>query len=184
MLLPLIVFFWPSPMDAVNEANNRTEQDFIIKTFTLQEVRYRTIHQNFDIFYVFLKPKEEDINLSFGTDKIFSSWHEEDFNEFMDSFEPGDQLEVKMYKPEYDEAMSQNLRSIFKGFIRNDNNEVEIYNLKVNGKEFYEQDITNTAVNFRGWWDLSVNNIMIVVFCLLPIAAIIWEIRKKLISSK
>lgn len=102
----------------------------------------------------------------------------------MDYFEPGDQLEVKIYKPEYDEAVSQNLRFLLKGFIRNDNNEVEIYNLKLNGKQFYNQDITNTAVNFRGGWDLSANRIMIVIFCLLPIAAIIGAIRRKFIPTK
>lgn len=73
MIFPFAMMYFLNPMKAIDEENNRTEQDFITKTFTLQEVRYRTIHQNFDVFYVFLKPKEENINLSFGTDKIFPS---------------------------------------------------------------------------------------------------------------
>lgn len=153
------VMFFLLNNHVVQDAENRKESDFITKHFVLGGIYKRTIKQNTDISYIFLKPENIDINLSFGMDRIFSSGQEKNFNSFSQEFREGDQLDVKMYQPEYDQATKNDLFTKVKNFILNNNNEVEIYNLVLNGEQVYHQDITNTAINFRSGGDLSASNI-------------------------
>lgn len=162
-----------SGMDNIEAAAKRKESDFIYKSFTLDELWYREISNSFKTRYVFLKPREEKLNLSFGMDRIFTGNNMDSYEEFAGQFRPGDKLRVKLYQPEYEAATRGGIWQWLKNFVTAGNNEAEIYELQLNGDKIYEQDIHNTAINFRSGGDLSAGRILVLIFVLLIPAAII-----------
>ncbi|MDR1347129.1 MAG: hypothetical protein LBJ63_01675 [Prevotellaceae bacterium] len=127
--------------------------------------------------YDVIKPEGEDFNLSLPM--IVNG-----VNEYIDEISPGDNIEAKVYIPELMEMLSGNIFKKLKRFLKQDNREVEVFKLFVNGEVLFEKKIDRSDVNFRKGGDLSASQLMYVLVFLVLACSLFGWVKTKLKAGK
>jgi hypothetical protein len=176
ILVPALLF---SGVFDENTGYQRTEKNYTTEKWVVEDVMERQILENGRVKYRydFIKPEGEDFNLSLPM--IVNG-----INEYIDEISPGDNIEVKVYTPELEEMQSGNIFKKLKRFMKQDNREVEVFKLVVNGESFFEKDINRSDVNFRKGGDLSASRIMYMLVILVLVCGVIGWVRTKLRAGK
>jgi len=153
-------FFWfmmHTAMKRVAEKERqkkRTEADFVDKEYELHEIWIREItHEpgGFKQAYLFLKPEEEEFNLTFGfeaTDYQKSTEIRDRLTQFL---HPGVRITVSLDKEKLAEAQDNSPLAHITRFLSDSNREVEMYRLDVEGKTVYQQPIDSPSSENRGF---------------------------------
>ena len=170
---------WISFDNELDALSKRTDKDFITETYVVEQVFERQISDNGQIKYRydFIKPAGETFNLSLPI-KI------SDTGNYSNEISIGDSIEVKVYSSELEEMRSGSILRKLQRFMLQDNREVEVYKLNVNGNTLFEKDIKKSDVNFRKGGDLSVFPIFIILFALVAAVYIFASIKKKFRTQK
>ena len=170
---------WISFDNELDALSKRTDKDFITEKYIVEQVFERQISDNGQIKYRydFIKPAGETFNLSLPI-KI------SDTGNYSNEISIGDSIEVKVYSSELEEMRSGSILRKLQRFMLQDNREVEVYKLNVNGNTLFEKDIKKSDVNFRKGGDLSVFPIFIILFALVAAVYIFASIKKKFRAQK
>lgn len=174
-----VMVFMFSGILTEDTGDNRTEQDYITKTYVVKQIMERQIldHGSVKHRYGFIEPENEDFNLSLPI-----IVNESDNYEKLITI--GDTVNVKIFSHELEEMQSGSIVKKFKRFLKNDNREVEVFKLTIKDKVIFSKDITWSDVNFRKESDLSVGPIFSLLVGLVIVAAIIGSVRRKINSKK
>ncbi|MDR1091883.1 MAG: hypothetical protein LBL79_12485 [Prevotella sp.] len=176
ILIPVLLF---SGVFDEDTGHQRTEKDYTTQKWVVEEVMERQILEHGRVInrYNFIKPEGEDFNLSLPV--IVNG-----VNEFTDEISSGDNIEAKVYTPELEEMQSGNIFKKLKRFMKQDNREVEVFKLTVNGELLFEKKIDRSDVNFRKGGDFYASRIMYVLVVLCLVFGVIGWVRTKLKAGK
>jgi hypothetical protein len=175
-MIPAVLF---SGVFDEDTGHQRTEKDYTAKKWVVKQVMERQIleHGSVKYRYTFIKPEGEDFNLSLPI--IIN-----EVNEYTDKISPGDHVEAKVYTPELMEMKSGNIFRKLKRFMKQDNREVEVFKLAVNGEVLFEKKIDRSDVNFRKGGDLSASRFLYVLVVLVVVCGVFGWVRTKLKAGK
>ncbi len=132
-------------------ARHRTEADFAVTAYTIESVWQRELKQGtFTQAYLFIKPKGEPFNLSFGSLATDYSKDTRNRDALGKLLHPGQSISVMIDKAELAGALEDGLSLQLDRFFYDTNREVEIYRLDIDGRTVFTQDIRVPSSSSRG----------------------------------
>lgn len=165
-------FFWFMMDTAVKRTadrerqKKRTEADFVDKEYILREIWVRELTQHHGASkqaYLFLKPKEEEFNLTFGSEATDYQKSTEIRDQLLQNLHPGDRITVSLDRQKLAEAQDNGFIARISRFLSDSNRELEMYRLDVDGRTVYRQPMSSPSFENRGF---DMRNVIVAGFIL------------------